>query len=101
MSRDVIWRTLELAMQACPAITTETARGIEARARAEFAGERIDIAKTPYHEGRRAGRKSVPREVSAALYADALTNASTDELVQRHGLSRATIYRLMKKGPAE
>ena len=98
---DVIWRTLELAMLACPAFTVEAARAVETSSRAEFGGERVAVPKTPYHPGRKAGRASVPRETSQALYRDALTNVSTDELVRRHGLSRSTIYRLMKRGPAE
>jgi hypothetical protein len=98
---DVIWRTLELAMQSCPALTSDTARQIEIRARVEFGGVRVEVPKTPYHPDRSAGRKSVPREVAQALYADALTNMSTEDLTRKHGLSRSTIYRLMKRGPAE
>jgi hypothetical protein len=96
---DVIWRTLEIAMQACPNFTSETARSVELQARVEFGGVRVDVPKTPYHPDRAAGRRSVPREISQALYADALTNMSTDQLVSKHGLSRSTIYRLMKRGP--
>ena len=87
-------------MQLCPGISEATARHGEAIVRAELVGLRSPIAKTPWHPDRTAGRKSVPRETSAALYSDALTSMSTDELVRKHGLSRATIYRLMKRGPA-
>jgi hypothetical protein len=101
MKTDVIWRTLELAMQSCPSLSQESARAIEAAARSEFAGTRVWIAEQPFHPERAAGRKSVPREVANALYQDALTNTPTAELVKRHGLSRATIYRLMKRGPSD
>lgn len=99
MKPDVIWRTLELAMRECPALKAEIARAVEREARAEFGGLDVKIAKHPYHPERRAGRVSVPAEVTAALYADALTSMSTEQLVKKHGLSRATIYRLMKRGP--
>jgi transcriptional regulator of acetoin/glycerol metabolism len=101
MKTDVIWRTLELAMQSCPSLSSETARAVETAARAEFAGTRVWIAEQPFHPERSAGRKSVSREAAAALYQDALTNTSTADLVKKHGLSRATIYRLMKRGPSD
>ena len=98
---DVIWRTLEIAMRECPALTPQVAREIETVSRAEFGGTRVDVPKQPYHPDRSAGRKSVPAAVEQAVYADALTSASTEELVKRHGVSRSTIYRLMKRGPKE
>jgi hypothetical protein len=101
MKTDVIWRTLELAMQSCPSLSHETARAIESAARAEFCGTRVWIAEQAFHPERSAGRKPVPREVADALYRDAMSNVSTADLVKRHGVSRATIYRLMKRGPSD
>jgi predicted DNA-binding transcriptional regulator AlpA len=36
--------------------------------------------------------------VAAAVYRDALTAMSTEEIVSKHGISRRTMYRLLKRG---
>jgi hypothetical protein len=45
------------------------------------------------------GRQGTPPEVQAKAFADALTNKPTSEILRDHGISRATLYRLVKKGP--
>jgi hypothetical protein len=97
---DVIWRTLELAMQACPTLTVELARTVEIQSRAEFGGERVVVAKTAYHVDRGPGRAQIPEATARAVLRDVMAepNTTTEELTKRHGVSRASIYRLMKRG---
>jgi Mor family transcriptional regulator len=59
-----------------------------------------------YHAGFGGDRYYIPKEapsVKAELhkvaYTEALTTASTTDIQRRHGLSRSTIYRLVKRGP--
>lgn len=63
---------------------------------AALGGERVIIPKTA--QGRR-GKPGIPLEVQQRAYRDGLTAASAAEVTARHGISRAYLYRLMKKGP--
>ena len=63
---------------------------IEAEARAELGGQRVRIAKR---------RKHLTDEQRASIAREAIdTSASDQELVQRHGIGRATLYRYIKRG---
>jgi transcriptional regulator of acetoin/glycerol metabolism len=99
---DVVWRTLELAMRACPALTVESARSVEIEVRAELGGERLWIQKQPFHPERRTGPAPMPAEKARQVLSEvfAQPNLTTAQLTKRHGMSRATLYRLLKKGPA-
>jgi hypothetical protein len=103
MKPDVIWRTLELAMRACPALSIESARVVELAVRGEFGGERLWIQKQPCHPERRNGPPPMPAEKAREVLRDAMAepNTSTAELTRRHGVSRASLYRLLKKGAAQ
>jgi transcriptional regulator GlxA family with amidase domain len=97
---DVIWRTLELAMRACPALSVESARGVELTVRAEFEGERVWIAKQPFHPDRRSGPPSISLDKAREVLRDVIAepHTTTEELTRRHGVSRASLYRLLKRG---
>lgn len=101
MKPDVIWRTIELVIQYCPDFPTEAARIVEMQARAEFGGERLWIAKQPFHPKRRNGPAPLPEEKVREVIRDAIAEPTltTDQLTKRHGVSRATLYRLLKRGP--
>lgn len=103
MKPDVIWRTLELAMRACPAFSVESARVVELQVRAEFGGERPWIAKQPCNPERRTGPAPMPADKAHQVLRDVLAepNTSTAELTRRHGVSRASLYRLLKRGVAQ
>lgn len=100
MNPDVIWRTLELAMQACPALSVESARVVELEVRAEFGGERLWIQKQPCNPERRNGPPPMPADKARNVLRDVLAEpkTSTAELTRRHGVSRSSLYRLLKRG---
>jgi hypothetical protein len=100
MKPDVIWRTLELAMQAPQPLTVERARVVELQVRAEFCGERVWIAKQPCNSERRSGPPPLAPDKAREVLQGAMAepNTSTAELARRHGVSRASLYRLLKRG---
>lgn len=69
---------------------------LDERIRAMWGGQRMRIPITK--EGR-PGRLAKPAEVLQRAYSDALGADSNEVITRRHGISRATLYRLMKKGP--
>jgi hypothetical protein len=69
-----------------------TAREIEGRIRAEYGGLRVRIPKRKKHP--------TPHE-REQVHADGVTSMSNDEIIQKHGISRATLYRLMKRTATE
>ena len=92
--RDIVTWMLQCVAQHAPEISPETLRTIEAKARREWGGQRIDyVAKTVGRDG--PGRRLSDPE-KAAILADALSGTPTDEILSRHGCSRATLYRLVK-----
>lgn len=63
---------------------------VELALRTEYGGLRVRIPK------RRKDLRGAQRE---AAYRDALSDAPLQEVLERQGISRATLYRLVKKGP--
>mgnify|MGYP003457536941 CR=1 FL=1 len=84
---------VEVILVACRAsgLDADAAFLIESRIRSEYGGLRVRIPKRKKHP--------TPQERDQAL-ADGLTNMSTAEITAKHGVSRATLYRLMKRGTA-
>lgn len=72
--------------------TAEQAEEVRIEAERDHGGERFILRK------RRSRMKEL--EQRQKLYLDILTDTPTDELARRHGVSRATIYRVAKRGPA-
>jgi Mor family transcriptional regulator len=70
---------------ASPAVVLE----IEAQIRQEFGGQRVYVQKT----GRR-----LSVEKRSAVFRDGMTKISDEEIVRRHKISRATLYRIIKQG---
>jgi hypothetical protein len=77
-------------------ITQELVVRMETDARREWGGQEVRVWKTP--EGR-AGRPPRARYDQAKAYSDGIGGDPTDEVTARHGISRATLYRLVKRGP--
>jgi DNA invertase Pin-like site-specific DNA recombinase len=65
------------------------AHEIELRIRAQYGGLRVRIPKRKKHP------TSQEREL---VLADGITNMSNEEIMGKHGISRATLYRMMKRG---
>lgn len=87
---DLLLVVIQRVRAKVPALSDEQARAIEAEARAELGGLRVRIAKR---------RKHPTGEQRAAITREALDSAaSDDELVEKHGIHRATLYRYIKRG---
>ena len=97
MSSDIIRWVIDCMMRHDDSITQELALTVERECRAEWGGQRIEyIAATV--EGK-AGRPAIDPAVQQRAYQDALSSADPLETVaSRHGISRATLYRALKKG---
>lgn len=82
---------LEVIILACKAVGLDTAAAheIEGRIRAEYGGLRVRIPKRKKHP---------TAHERTQIIADGVSNMTTDAISAKHGISRATIYRLMKKG---
>ena len=83
---------IEIIMRACEAegLDPEASRLIEAKMRTEYGGLRVRIPKRKKHPTERARTDA---------YTDGLSGMATEEVIEKHGISRATLYRLMKKRP--
>jgi len=86
---DLVRELLELVHRANPAITAEQLSQIEQEFRERFGGMRTRIAKRKKHPN---------TEQRARVFAQALTDAPTSEIVESNGISRATLYRYLKRG---
>lgn len=96
--KDVIWRTIELMMEVYPSIPPEAAKAVDMKAREEFGGQRLEIPKK-FHATRGPGRSTIPRATAEAVIRDVLAepDTSTDVITRRHGISRSSLYRLLKR----
>ena len=76
-------------MAANPALTEAQALQVEADVRAEFGGLRVRIPKRKKHS---------TTEERRVILAEAMGHASDEEITQRHGIHRSTLYRMLKRG---
>lgn len=91
--KDIIKWAVDWMLANDQAITEELALRFEREARQEWGGQRIEyIAK-------RAPRLSEEGRV-AAFHAGASSKPTT-EVLNEHGISRRTLYRLLKRGPGQ
>jgi hypothetical protein len=100
LSKDIIRWVIDRMLAHDDSITQELALTVEREARAEWGGQRIDyIAKTcPADRDRRRalqGRTSPERERAAV--ADYLADKPLPLIEQEHGISRRTLYRMVKR----
>lgn len=93
---DLIEDLLAMVRAEFPQCTDAQADSMDERIRALWGGQRLHIAK---HRHRKPGRAAKDPAALQRAYADALGTASNEEVIRRHGISRATLYRLVKKGP--
>ncbi|MEO8153577.1 MAG: hypothetical protein ABI605_10945 [Rhizobacter sp.] len=98
---DAVEVILAIARRLWPAesaFTEDTAMKLEIEILAALGGEHVHFPKTIE---RKVGRPPISREVHQRAYEDALTDMPTSEVQKRHNLSRASIYRLLKRGPVD
>lgn len=99
--RDIIKWILDRLLAHDDSITQELILTVEREARAEFGGQRIDyIPKMPASD-RAAGRRPLDPEARRAAFEAGTSSAPTPQVLQTTGVSRATLYRLLKRGPGE
>jgi transcriptional regulator of acetoin/glycerol metabolism len=94
---DVIRWVIDWMMANEAAISEDLALRCERAARAEWGGQRVDyIAKTCAADGVGAagGR---PRKAAMAAISDYIDGRPLPEISQAHGVSRATLYRALKR----
>lgn len=86
---DIVLVVLQRVRAQVPGIEESVIRQVEADVRAQYGGLRVRIPK----------RKKHPTAAQrAAVLVDAMTPASDAEIMGRHGVSRASLYRYVKRG---
>ena len=83
--RDLIDRLLAAAHRD-GTLTESVAIEIEQQIRHEYKGKQIEISERP--------RRQLP---APAITADYLAGRPVEEITHRHGISRATLYRILKR----
>ena len=106
MSRetDLVACVIDAMVREYPANPPELALRVEVKIRAEWGGVNVGtVAKSVAVAGapRKPGRPPVAPEVRRSAFADGLTDLPTETICSRRGISRATLYRLMKAGDAK
>jgi DNA invertase Pin-like site-specific DNA recombinase len=80
---------LILKMAQAEGLSADAAHHIEQAVRTQHGGERVRIPKR---------KKHMSPEQRQKAYEDGLSNLPTEEITSKHGIGRATLYRLMKRG---
>lgn len=93
-----IRQALATAREKRPGFTEEMSEEALLQILAALGGEQVILPKTT--QGRR-GRPATSADVQAAAYRDALGGEPDSAITSKHGISRATLYRLVKRGPPE
>lgn len=87
---DLVQVLLRRVAEAAPGISQEAVDEIEREVREQFGGSRVFIPKR---------KKRLSGEKRQQAYQDGLSDKSTEQVIATHKISRATLYRLLKKGP--
>lgn len=87
---DIVREILRQVAQVAPQCGPDVMRRIELDVRQRFGGRRWFVAK-----GKQTRLTPEQRRIA---YEDGLSGASTQEVAKKHGVDRATLYRLMKRG---
>ena len=86
---DIVAELLRMVAAMSPSLPREHLDQIEQSMRTEYGGLRVRIPKRA---------KYMTPEQREALFRDGLTNMTTPQIITKHKISRATLYREMKKG---
>jgi DNA invertase Pin-like site-specific DNA recombinase len=84
---DIVEIIIKLAQ--AEGLNPDAAHYIEKKVRAEFGGLRVRIPKT---------KKRLKEEKRKQIFLDGLSDAPASEIANKHGITRRTLYRLMKRG---
>lgn len=101
MSRDtdIVASVIDAMVRAYPSYPAEIALRVEVQIRADWGGVKVGtVAKSVAVAGqpRKAGRPPIAPDVRRGAFADGLTDLPTEVICNRRGISRASMYRLMK-----
>lgn len=87
---DIVRAILERVTPLVPQEQREQLERVEEEVRDQYGGQRVRIPKR--NKARRA-------ELMDQAYEEGKTNATTDAVTAKYGISRRTLYRLLKNGP--
>jgi Mor family transcriptional regulator len=85
---DILAELLAVLRQKAPDLAPHVLHDVEAQIRRDFGGQRVYLPKR---------RKHLDHVQQQQLYQDGLSNASTEQITAKHKISRATLYRHMKR----
>jgi len=88
---DIVLAVLQRIRVHLPATPPELLASIEADIKTQYGGQRVRIPKR---------RKHLNPAERAHVYTQGLTAATDQQIQAETGVSRATIYRIMKTGPS-
>lgn len=86
---DIVTVILQRVAEVMPGMSDEMVRQVEIEVRREYGGQRFFVQKKS---------KKIIQERYQEVFKDGLSNMSIEEVVRKHKISRATLYRLMKCG---
>ena len=86
--RELVNRMLDAANRE-GSLTESLAREVERGFRSEYCGEKFYIKREP--------RVSVSSESQSAIAREYLDGRPVEKIIKHHGISRATLYRLLKR----
>lgn len=84
---DLVHEMLRIVRTHLPDCSDASALAIEADVRSEFGGRRHYVDK----------KKWISEERRQVIFQDGLSTDSNEDIMKRHGISRASLYRLMKR----
>ena len=84
---DLVAYTLRLVAAEVPGLSAHVVAKIEKRVKAEFGGRRHYLPK---------GAKRLAAAERVAVFEDGLRNLPDQAITEKHQISRATLYRVMK-----
>jgi Mor family transcriptional regulator len=86
---DIVTVILQKVVAMAPEFSASLAAQVEAQVRAEFGGQRVFVPKV--------GKRMAPQQ-RQELFNDGLTSMTQAEILEKHKVSRSTLYRVMKGG---
>ncbi|CAE6723415.1 hypothetical protein [Candidatus Nitrotoga fabula] len=86
---DIVTVILQRVAEVMPGMSDDLVHQVEDEVRREYGGQRWFVPKR---------RKHLTHEQRNNVFKDGLSNMPTKEIVQKHKISQATLYRLMKTG---